>query len=187
MIPGIGQHTALSFAKYGIEHLALADINDELLNSSIKSLHEQYPRVEVLPLHVDVRNLEEVKSGLADTVRKFGRLDVAVNDAGIAGADTKTHELNEDAFMKVLDVNMHGVWRCQKEELAVMIKQDDLGAREGRGRIINVASMYGIIGPGTYMNHTAYATAKHGLLHPSMYRGRSRRLNLASCGRPHES
>lgn len=161
-VPGIGQYTALSFARYGIQRLALADINTNLLTNSIKTLKEQYPKVEVLPLQMNVRSATEVKSGITEAAQRFGRLDVAVNNAGIGGSGRKTHEIDEEEFMKVLDVDLHGVWRCQREEIAVMIEQEDLGLREGRGRIINVASMYGVIAPGTYLHHTAYATAKHG-------------------------
>ncbi|KAI0121202.1 3-oxoacyl-reductase [Xylariales sp. AK1849] len=161
---GIGQHTALSFARHGIQRLALADMNTQALTGSIKSLREQYPNIDVLPLQMNVQNAAEVKLGIAETVKKFSRLDVAVNNAGIGGSGNKTHEIDEEEFAKVVDVDLHGVWRCQKEQLAVMMKQEDLGPREGRGRIINVASMYGIVSPGTCLAHTAYTTAKHGVI-----------------------
>jgi NAD(P)-dependent dehydrogenase (short-subunit alcohol dehydrogenase family) len=163
---GIGKHTALSFAKYGIQRLALADMNSKDLQNSIKSLREQYPDIEVLPLQMNVRSSAEVKSGIAETIKKFGRLDVAVNNAGIGGSGAPTHEVEEEEWQRVLDVDLNGVWRCQKEELAVMMKQEDRGSREGRGRIVNVASMYGIIAPGSHMSHTAYAAAKHGECSP---------------------
>jgi NAD(P)-dependent dehydrogenase (short-subunit alcohol dehydrogenase family) len=137
-------------------------MNTKALTSSIDSLRDQYPSIEVLPLQMNVRNAAEVKSGIAETVQRFGRLDVAVNNAGIGGSGNKTHEIEEEEFARVVDVDLHGVWRCQREELAIMMKQEDLGIREGRGRIINIASMYGIVGPGSYLSHTAYTTAKHG-------------------------
>lgn len=161
---GIGQHTALSFAKYGIQRLALADVNTKLLDSSIKSLQKQFPAIEVLPLQMNVRNASEVKSGIAETVKRFGRLDVAVNNAGIGGTGVPTHEVDEEEWSKVLDVDLHGVWRCQKEEITVMLGQEDMGYREGRGRIINVASMYGVISPNMSIPATAYTAAKHGVV-----------------------
>ncbi|ETS75241.1 hypothetical protein PFICI_13725 [Pestalotiopsis fici W106-1] len=161
---GIGQHTARSFAKYGIQRLALADINTKLLDSSIKSLQKQFPGIEVLPLQMNVRKASEVKSGIAETVQRFGRLDVAVNNAGIGGTGVRTHEVDEEEWSTVLDVDLHGVWRCQKEELAIMLEQQDFGYREGRGRIINVASMYGVISPHMSIPATAYTAAKHGVI-----------------------
>jgi NAD(P)-dependent dehydrogenase (short-subunit alcohol dehydrogenase family) len=159
---GIGQYTALSFAKHGITRFALADMNATTLASSIKSLKEKFPDVDVLDIQMNVQNAGEVKSALAETVKRFGRLDVAVNNAGIGGSGKITHEVDEAEFSKVVDVDLHGVWRCQKEELAIMVKQEDLGLRLGRGRIINVASMFGIIAPSGESKHSAYAVAKHG-------------------------
>ncbi|KAH8655195.1 3-oxoacyl-reductase [Xylariales sp. PMI_506] len=161
---GIGKHAALSFAKYGIQRLALADMNKEALATSIKSLQERYPNVEVLSLQMNVQNSAEVKYGIAETVQKFGRLDVAVNNAGIGGSGAQTHDVSEEEWIKVIDVDLHGVWRCQKEEISVMLGQEDLGPRVGRGRIINVASMYGLIAPHSYISATAYTAAKHGVI-----------------------
>ncbi|KAJ3522582.1 hypothetical protein NM208_g12794 [Fusarium decemcellulare] len=161
---GIGQHTALAFAKHGVTKLALADINLEALQTANAALKEQYPHVEILALHLDVRDSAQVKEGIAKAVTQFGRLDIAVNNAGIGGSGRKTHEIDDEEWMRILDVNLKGVYRCQKEELAVMVKQEDLGPRDGRGRIINVASMYAIVAPSNHLAHTAYTTAKHGVI-----------------------
>lgn len=80
--------------------------------------------MEVLPLRLDVRNAEEVKQGVRQTVEKFGRLDVAVNNAGVGGSGLQTHELDDEAWLRILDVNLQGVYRCQKEQLSVMVKQE---------------------------------------------------------------
>ncbi|KAB5566953.1 3-oxoacyl-reductase [Coniochaeta sp. 2T2.1] len=161
---GIGQHTALSLARHGIRRLALADMNLAALKTSNAALAAKYPHVEILTLEMNVQDTAQVKAGIAATVAKFGRLDIAVNNAGIGGSGQQTHEIAEDEWMKVVDVDLHGVWRCQREELAVMVGQEDLGPREGRGRIINVASMYGLVAPCHTMHHTAYAAAKHGVV-----------------------
>ncbi|KAI1334538.1 3-oxoacyl-reductase [Xylariaceae sp. FL0016] len=161
---GIGQRTALCFAKYGIQRLALADINKGLLTSSINTLRSQYPTVDVVPLEMDVRDISQVRSGIADVAQRFGRLDVAVNNAGVGGSGKNTDAVEEEEWASVLDVNLHGVWRCQREELRVMMRQDDRGPREGRGRIINISSMLGLVGTAEGMSHTAYCTSKHGVI-----------------------
>ncbi|KXJ86805.1 3-oxoacyl-reductase [Microdochium bolleyi] len=161
---GIGQHTALSFAKHGITRLALADINTSLLSKSVASLRQQYPGVSVLELDLDVRSEAQVRAGITATVREFGRLDVAVNNAGIGGTGQQTHATPEEEWLRVVDVNLNGVWRCQKAELEVMRAQEDLGPRVGKGRIINIASMYGLVAPGAPMHHAAYAASKHGVV-----------------------
>ncbi|ROT36337.1 3-oxoacyl-reductase [Sodiomyces alkalinus F11] len=161
---GIGKYTSLAFARHGIKNLALSDINTTALSASVAELRQQFPTVQVLELPIDVQKADQVRDGVAETVKRFGRLDIAVNNAGIGGSGRATHEIDEAEFARVVDVDLHGVWRCQHEELKVMINQEDLGPRQGRGRIINVASMYGLVAPCHYHSHTAYATAKHGVL-----------------------
>lgn len=73
---------------------------------------------------MDVRSAADVKDGIAQTVTKFGRLDVAVNNAGIGGSGNRTHEVDDDEWDRVVDVNLNGVRRCQKAELAVMMNQE---------------------------------------------------------------
>lgn len=121
---GIGQHTALAFAKHGITRLALADVNAAALKTSVVALKQAYPKIDVIEFSMDVRNTASVKDALSDTVSAFGRLDVAVNNAGIGGAGLRTHEVEEEEWARILDVNLHGTWRCQKEELAIMMKQE---------------------------------------------------------------
>ncbi|KAF5987389.1 dehydrogenase [Fusarium bulbicola] len=137
---GIGQQTAIAFAQHGVTKLALADINQDALDISAGSLKKQFPHVHVLPVHLNVRNSTQVKEGIAKTIGEFGRLDIAVNNAGIGGSGRKTHELDDDEWLGILDVNL-----------------------QGRGRIINVGSMFSVVAPNN-QDHTAYATAKHGII-----------------------
>lgn len=121
---GIGQATAFAFARHGITKLALADINTADLEATKKTIAAEFPKVEVLPLHLDVRNKAQVKDGIAELVKRFGRLDIAVNNAGVGGSGKLTHETEDEEIENVLDININGVYRCQKAELAVMVKQE---------------------------------------------------------------
>ncbi|KAF4784267.1 short-chain dehydrogenase [Colletotrichum scovillei] len=161
---GIGQKTALAFARNGITRLAITDINSQALEATKSLLSEKYPSAEVLTLPLNVRDAAEVKAGIAETVSRFGRLDVAVNNAGIAGKGELTHEVDEEEFGGIVDVDLYGVWRCQKEEIRVMLEQEALGVRCGRGAIINVASIFGVVSPSLFMAQTAYSAAKHGVM-----------------------
>lgn len=87
-------------------------------------IQKEWPGVEVLVLQMDVRKAEEVKAALSQIVAQFGRLDIAVNNAGVAGRSAQIHELDEADWERVLGVNLHGVHRCQKEELGILVKQE---------------------------------------------------------------
>ncbi|KAI8307567.1 3-oxoacyl-[acyl-carrier-protein] reductase FabG [Colletotrichum sp. SAR11_59] len=121
---GIGQHTALAFAKHGINRLALADMNQATLSITTDLLRRRYPAVKLLPLSLNVQNAVEIRSGIAATISAFDRIDIAVNNAGIGGSGRATHEIDEAEFTKVLDVDLHGVWRCQQEEINAMLNQE---------------------------------------------------------------
>jgi len=162
---GIGKATAFAFAKHGITRLALTDINRPLLDKTVATLKSQYPSVEVEPFALDVVDGPAVENAVTQTVKKFQRIDVAVNVAGIAGKGKPTHETEfEGDWGRVIDINLHGVWRSQKAELKAMLKQDNLGTRIGRGNIINVASMYGTTAPPAGIPAGAYTAAKHGVV-----------------------
>ncbi|KAK7222596.1 hypothetical protein V2G26_010599 [Clonostachys chloroleuca] len=161
---GIGRHTAIAFARHGVKRLAMADIDKGLLTTTYQDVKKMFPHVELVPIQMDVRDQEQVRRGIAETVSAFGRLDIAVNNAGIGGSGKLTHEAEYEDIERVLDVNLHGVYRCQKEELAAMIKQEDHGPREGRGSIINVTSIYGFVAPNPWIAQTAYTAAKHGVI-----------------------
>ncbi|KAI1321537.1 3-oxoacyl-reductase [Xylariaceae sp. FL0255] len=143
---GIGQHTALSFAKHGMKALALADINGEALAKSAAALREKCADVKTVELQFDVRDSTSIKSKLTEAVEELGgRLDVAVNNAGIGGGGKPTPEASEEEWLRIID------------KIAIMLKQEHLGPRIGRGVIINVA-------PGTTIAQSAYAAAKYGVV-----------------------
>lgn len=156
---GIGQQTARAFAAAGVQRLALADINAQALSSTAASLQEKHADIEVMKLEMDVRDAATVKAGIEGIRQRFGRIDIAVNNAGIAGSSKPTHETDEAEWLNVTNVMLNGVWRCQKEELAVMAEQEVASPREGRGCIINVASIFGLV---SLKSTAAYTSAKHG-------------------------
>ena len=92
-----------------------------------------------LYFHADVAVEAEVAAAIADTVAAFGRLDVLVNNAGISGANKPTHELSEAAWDRVQAVNVKGVFFCTKHAIAPL-------RAAGGGSIINLSSIYGLVG-----------------------------------------
>lgn len=91
--------------------------------------------------HLNVANEKEVENVYAEVVREFGKINATVNNAGVAGVDKPTHELTEKEWDAVMDVNVKGVFFCTKHAIAHM-------QRSGSGSIVNLSSIYGIVGAG---------------------------------------
>ena len=106
----------------------------------------------------DVSDGEQVRGLVEQTVEAYGRLDAAVNNAGIGGPQAPTADYTEDDWDRVMAVNLRGVWLCMKHELAHLATADADG--EG-GAIVNVASILGVVG---FATAPAYTAAKHGVL-----------------------
>jgi glucose 1-dehydrogenase len=108
----------------------------------------------------DVSRAEDVDALVSAAVRRFGRLDVIVNNAGIAGPASKSLlETTDDDWDQIMAVNLRGVFLCCRRAIGEMIAQEPIG--EVRGRVINISSQHGMIGP---PGHVAYATSKGGVV-----------------------
>lgn len=111
-------------AKNGVRNLALTDLSSENLLATSKEIKAQYPHVEIEAMQLDVCDEKAVDSTVLQAVKRFGRIDVGLNFAGIAGTGKATAESEEKDWMKVIDVNLNGVWRSQRAQLRVMMQQE---------------------------------------------------------------
>jgi NAD(P)-dependent dehydrogenase (short-subunit alcohol dehydrogenase family) len=113
-----------------------------------------------LRVDADVSRAEDVDRLVRGAVERFGRLDVMVNNAAIAGRASKPLlETTEEDWDAIMAVNLRGVFLCCKRAIGEMLGQEPLG--EVRGRIINISSQHGMVGsPG----HVAYSTSKGGVV-----------------------
>jgi NAD(P)-dependent dehydrogenase (short-subunit alcohol dehydrogenase family) len=146
---GIGKATALAFAKRGASVVVADWIEDSATVNEITSLGGS-----AIFVKCDVSRSADVAELIHQTIKKFGRLDFAVNNAGIEGATAPTHECTEENWDKTININLKGVWLCMKSQIPLMLKQ-------GKGAIVNVASIAGLIGfPGL----PAYVVSKHGII-----------------------
>ena len=102
---------------------------------------------------VDVSKAEEVKAMTDFAMSEFGKLNLAVNNAGIGGSDTPVGETDLDDWHKVIDVNLHGVFYGMRYQIPAMLES-------GGGSIVNMASILGSVG---WRGSAAYSTAKHGV------------------------
>jgi NAD(P)-dependent dehydrogenase (short-subunit alcohol dehydrogenase family) len=115
---------------------------------------------EAISIGADVSRWDDVDRLVSETVQRFGRLDVMVNNAGIAGAASKPLlHTSESDWDTIMAVNLRGVFLCCKRAVAQMLGQEPIA--EVRGRVINISSQHGMVGsPG----HVAYCTSKGGVV-----------------------
>ncbi len=147
---GIGRAIALLAAQEGAS--VLASDRDTAGEATVEAVRAGGGNAVFLA--ADVTRPEDGQRLVAGAVERFGRLDVAVNNAGIAGQGSATHELPDDAWQQVIDVNLSGVFYGMKPQLRQMLAQ-------GGGAIVNLASILGQVGmAGT----SAYTAAKHGVV-----------------------
>ncbi len=148
---GIGEATALTLARSGAK-VVVADFNEaagERVAEAIKGDGGEGAFVAV-----DVSKVEEVESMVKMTVDKFGGLHVAVNNAGIGGAQATTGEYPIDSWRQVIETNLNGVFYGMRYQIPAMLASDG-------GSIINMASILGSVG---FATSSAYVAAKHGVL-----------------------
>lgn len=151
---GIGRATCRILADSGAR-VAVLDRNLDAAEQTVKEIGDA-----AIAIGVDVADPASVEAAVAEVVRTFGRLDIAVNSAGIGSVETlRLHEVSYEGYRKVTAINLDGVWLSLKYELAAMLANGNDAA--GRGAIVNVASMLGLIGQ---QYSSAYSAAKAGVL-----------------------
>ncbi|KAF2465261.1 NAD(P)-binding protein [Lindgomyces ingoldianus] len=161
---GIGQFAAYALARQGVRSFALLDRNP--VTSTVTELNKKYPDISVKEIRLDVADESAVNDSILQTVKEFGRIDYAVNNAGIGGTLKTTDQVDLDDFQRVLAVNTTGVWMCQRAQIRQMLKQEKPSEfeRSYRGSIVNTASMYGTLAPSLNVPSTAYCTSKHAVV-----------------------
>lgn len=120
---GIGRATALAFAKYGITRLSIADKDSSSLAATSKLIKKAHPSIQILEQPFDVRDEEKVQTAIAKTATEFGRIDIAVNVAGITDG-SPTHDCKTEDWKNLLNINLDGLWFCQREEIRLMLAQE---------------------------------------------------------------
>lgn len=148
---GIGRATALAFAAAGAATI-VSDITSDAGQETVQMIEAAGGQANFIK--TDVADETSVSSLIQQTVEQFGRLDIAVNNAGIGGRSGKTADYPVDDWHNVLAVNLNGVFYCMQQELRQMLKQ-------AGGAIVNTASIAGLRG---YANGSAYSVSKHGVI-----------------------
>ncbi len=148
---GIGESCAVTFAKAGAS-VAIVDYdqaNGERVTNAIKG-----NKGKAVFIKADVSQPDQVETMVQQTVNAFGKLDLAVNNAGIGGESNPVGDYSPEGWLKVIGINLNGVFYSMRYEIPQMLKT-------GGGAIVNMSSILGSVGTA---NAPAYVAAKHGVV-----------------------
>jgi NAD(P)-dependent dehydrogenase (short-subunit alcohol dehydrogenase family) len=146
---GIGKSTAIEFAKKGARVVLSDYVEDQ---DTLKIIQEN--QGDAIFVKCDVSKEEDVKNLINETVKKYGRLDYAFNNAGIEGTPATVTDCSNDNWERTININLTGVWYCMKYQIPELLKS-------GGGAIVNNASIAGLVG---YAGLPAYVASKHAVV-----------------------
>ncbi|WP_406657342.1 SDR family NAD(P)-dependent oxidoreductase [Methanolobus sp. ZRKC2] len=156
IVTGAGTGNGESIA----ERLYAGGASVALVSRHIAPLHDICERIDssgkrTIPLEVDVRDSHSDQIAINSIIERFGKIDIAVNNAGITGpANTPLQDLDAEIWRDVIDTNLTGVFHCMKYEIPAMIQN-------GYGAIVNMSSANGLVG---LAGMAAYTATKHGII-----------------------
>jgi NAD(P)-dependent dehydrogenase (short-subunit alcohol dehydrogenase family) len=150
-LSGIGNACAIAAAKFGA-NIAIADLKTETNIEGMTEVIKEDP--SAIFIECDVSNFAKVQDAIEKVVAHFGSLDIALNNAGIGGEAFVVGDMTEAAWLKVIGINLNGVFNCMKHELVQMTKQKS-------GVIVNMASILGKVG---FATSAHYVAAKHAVI-----------------------
>ncbi len=148
---GIGEACAHTFAEGGAA-VIVSDVDEQGGRRVVKAIEDSGAQASFVA--TDVSDAEAVEAMVAHAVGTFGKLDIAVNNAGIGGELGPVGEYSPEGWRKVIDINLNGVFYGLRYQIPAMV-------RGGGGVIVNMASILGSVGTA---NSGAYVAAKHGVV-----------------------
>ena len=146
---GIGKATATVFAEHGAK-VVVADIDEDRANQTVTTIRDAGNKA--VYVQTDVTTLDNTERMVQETLNNYGKLDILVSSAGIA-MRLPVADLPEEDWHRCLNVNLTGVYLCAKAAIPAMQKNDG-------GSIINLSSIYGIVGADV---RAAYVASKGGV------------------------
>lgn len=148
---GVGKATALLFVNEGAIVVLVGRRKGVLTRLSNKILRG---RGKAIPMEGDVTNERDVQGIIQTTLQRFGRIDILINNAGVAREAVRVHETTDDMWSELMDINLTGAFRMIRAVLPHLIERR-------RGTIVNVSSIAGLVG----LSHmAAYSVAKSGMI-----------------------
>jgi NAD(P)-dependent dehydrogenase (short-subunit alcohol dehydrogenase family) len=150
-LSGIGKACGIAAARHGA-NVVILDMKSTATDKAMEEIKKE--NAKAVFIECDVSIFAEVQHAVEKAVSTFGALDVALNNAGIGGEPAKIGDMTEQQWLKVINVNLNGVFNCMKHELKQMSKQK-------KGIIVNMASILGRVG---FATSSHYVAAKHGVI-----------------------
>lgn len=148
---GLGRTQSLALAEMGAD-VACADINDEKNEETVKMIRELGRRS--MGIKANVSEEQEVKRMVEQVVKEFGKIDILFNNAGVAGPIKASHQYSLQEWEEVMSVDLRGVFLCAREVIKVMLEKGIAG------KIINIASTWGLNSSAMLYPCVAYCAAK---------------------------
>ena len=148
---GIGRASAVVFAREGAK-VVVTDVDEDGGQETIRIIESAGGTARFV--RADVSQAAEVAALVEQAVSTYGRLDCALNNAGIQGDIKQTAECSQENWDRIIATNLTGVWLCMKHEIPHMLNQ-------GGGAIVNTSSNFGLVGSN---GMPAYSASKHGVL-----------------------
>ncbi len=148
---GIGRATSLTLAQKGAS-VIVTDIQEEMGKETVSLIQQAGGQAVFYPL--DVTDKVAIKEVIVKGIDQFGPIHFAVNNAGIGGAIAATHEVSDDDWDRMMDINLKGVFYCMREEISAMLHHKG-------GSIVNISSLAGLNG---FRMNGPYSVAKHGVI-----------------------
>jgi len=148
---GIGRATTLAFAREGAS-VVVADVAVDGAQETARLIEQEGG--QALAISCDVADSQQIEAALAVTIERFGRLDLAFNNAGIEQPVKPAHEITDQEWDRLVAINLRGAFIAMKHEIQLMLQM-------GGGAIVNTSSGAGVKG---FTGQAAYAATKHGLI-----------------------
>ena len=150
---GIGFAIVKKFLDNGAK-VVLFGTKEESVQNALTKLKKENPRYEVMGMYPDITNMKEVEKAFAEVKNRYGKIDIVVNNAGISARDS-LYNYTEEAFDKIIDLNLKAVFNCSKVGALYM--------KEQGGVILNTSSMVSIYGQAAGCGYPASKFAVNGL------------------------